>query len=847
MKFKDFYVRPNIPEALKPLFEMSYNVWATWDKDAGRLFRRMNPHAYDKVNRNPIALFHEVGADRLSELAEDKGFLYEMQKVYDKFSDYMGFRSTYEKNGNDSKLFGQGDVIAYLSMEYGLHESLPIYSGGLGVLSGDHLKAASDLGFPLVGIGLLYKFGYFDQEINLNGFQEERYTQNNWYLKPIKEVKDDQGNALTFKMKIKDFDLNVKIWCIQVGKVPLYLLDTNLPENSDYARGITDHLYVSDRRRRLEQEILLGEGAEIALSMLKIAPKIYHLNEGHSAFLIVERLQRLMQEKKMSFEVAKQWIRQTTVFTTHTPVVEGNEHFHIDLIREYLKDDVKRLGLTMDQFLEFGRIEGSNYFWLPAFAVLFARFSNGVSKLHGEVSRGMWKALYPTLDEREVPIGYVTNGVHLQTWLSTELTYLFDRYVGPDYLHHGQRGEIWKNVDHMPDAEVWEAHRRTKGQLITFVRRQKVKRLVERGASLKQIKAAENVLNPEYLTIGFARRFASYKRANLILQDKERLVNILKNPSMPVQFVFAGKAHPADGNGKGLIKEIIEFAKEYNVEDRFVFMENYSMGVAKHLVQGVDVWLNTPIKPMEASGTSGMKAGMNGVLNLSVPDGWWPECYNGENGWTINAGDAYQNPEMKRVAEASQIYQLIEDEIAPCYYQFAGNHFSEEWVQKMKNAIRTVGKGFNMHRMLKDYYRKFYLPEITEIGQVAADDFAALKLLESQYKEIQAKWDKVSVKDVLPKESKDAFCAGMDLNVDVYVNLGDCNSDMLSVELVYLLNEEEVEVKKLEFVEKYPDSVAKFYGTLGLKGHGVQGINVRVRPSSDALYQAYPGLVHYYY
>ena len=847
MKFKNFYVRPQIPEEIMPLYEMSFNLWSTWDKDAGRLFRRMNPTVFQQVNQNPIALFHEVGPEQLEALSNDKGFIYEMKKVYEKYSQYMGFQSTYEKNESRARLLGRQDVIAYLSMEYGLHESLPIYSGGLGVLSGDHLKAASDLGFPMVGVGLLYNFGYFDQEININGYQEEVYTKNNWYLKPIKEVKDEQGLPLQFKMKIKDSDVHVKVWRIDVGKVPLFLLDTNIAQNSEYVQGITDHLYVSDRKRRLEQEILLGEGAEMALSLLTIQPRIYHLNEGHSAFIIVERLKKLINKEKMSFEVAKQYIRHTTVFTTHTPVVEGNEHFEVELIKEYLKEQVAEIGLTMDQFLNYGCIKGSTYFWLPAFAVIFSRFSNGVSKLHGEVSRSMWKALYPTLDERDVPIDFVTNGVHLQTWLSTEMTYLFDRYVGPDYIHKGQRIEIWKNIEGMPDAEIWEAHRRTKSQLITFIRQDRAARLVRRGATLKQIKDAENVLNPEHLTIGFARRFASYKRANLILHDKERLVGILKDSHRPVQFIFAGKAHPADGNGKGLIKEIIDFAKEYKVEDRFIFLENYSIGVAKRLVQGVDVWLNTPIKPMEASGTSGMKAGMNGVLNFSVPDGWWPECFNGQNGWTINAGDSYENPEMKRIAEANQIYRLLEDEITPCYYELGGNHFSEKWVERMKNAIRTVGEGFNMHRMLKDYYRKFYLPEISSLTRVEEDNYAFLKELSAKLKTLESHWNQVWVKDFFIDKNMEDFSAGMQLGIEVYVHLGICPVESIAVELVYLLSKENVKVVRLDFVEKYEDSVSKYKGVLSLEGHGIQGMNVRIRPASDELYEAYPGMVTYHY
>jgi starch phosphorylase len=845
MEMKQFFVKPNMPQALQPLYELANNVWTTWDKDAGRLLRRMDPTVYEQVQRNPVALLLALDSERLSALAEDAGFLNELENVYSKFKEYMGFKSTF-RSRTEVQPDQETDTIAYFSMEFGLHESLPIYSGGLGVLAGDHLKAASDLGFNMIGFGLLYKYGYFTQFINVDGLQGENYVENNWYEKPISEVKRANGEPFIFSMTIKDFPVWVKLWQIDVGKVPLYLLDTNIPQNDTYARGITNHLYVADRKRRLEQEILLGMGSLKAMEMMEINPKLYHLNEGHSAFLVIERLRQLMVEENQPFEIAKQIIRHSTVFTTHTPVVEGNEHFEINLIEEYLKNNVAELGIPFREFLKFGQIDQSQYFWLPAFAIQFSRFSNGVSALHGKVSRQMWHRLFPNLREEEVPIGSVTNGVHLQTWLSTEMTYLFDRYVGPGYLHHAQRGSLWSKIDEMPDSEVWHAHKRAKEHLISFIRSRRQSRLKSRGASLKQINAAKRLLNPEYLTVGFARRFAPYKRANLILQDKDRLYRILTNPNKPVQFIFAGKAHPADGTGKQIMKEIINFAKEYNVEDRFVFVEDYGMGIAKRLVQGVDVWLNTPIKPMEASGTSGMKVGMNGGLNLSILDGWWPECFNENNGWAITAGEIYQNPDMKLVAEAHQIYELLEDEITDIYYDLDGDSFSEKWVLRMKDAIKTVGKGFNMHRMLKDYYTQYYRPILTDWEAIETNEYQTLKTQYAKTSELKKLWASLYIKEVFSDLDQGKATADQVVAFEAYAYLDGLDASAVTLEILYSPRDEVFQVVPLTLAQKYEDQVAKFSGTLTLSGSGVQAFNVRLVPSDERIRHANPDLVKWF-
>ncbi|MBU4486072.1 MAG: alpha-glucan family phosphorylase [Candidatus Delongbacteria bacterium] len=846
MKLKNFYVKPIVPESLKPLYEISYNMWSTWDKEAERLFRRTNPELFREVRHNPVEFLHRLSFEDMENLSKDNGFLYELDKVYDKYKRYISFEGYYtDKNGVDIPA-DKNNIIAYFSMEFGMHEAIAIYSGGLGVLAGDYLKAASDIGIPLYGIGLLYTYGYMNQRIAIDGLQQEEYLENKWYLKPIKETVDDAGEPLLFPMKIKCQNIWIKIWEIDVGKIKLYLLDTNIPQNDLTARCITDHLYIADKHLRIQQEIILGQGGMKALDLLGIKPRVFHLNEGHSAFLIIERMKKLMLDQKMSFEKAKQLIIQSTVFTTHTPVIEGNEHFDESFIREYFREDIDSLGITMDRFLQCGKVDGSRIFWLPIFAIKYSKFRNGVSKLHGKVSRQMWKDIFPYMHDDEVPIDFVTNGVHLQTWLSTEITYLFDRYLGPDYMHKATNKQLWDNISVIPNNEIWEAHKRRKEQLITFVRKKIVKTLQRRGAPAKSIKRASNVLNPQFLTIGFARRFATYKRANLLLQDIERLKNILTNPQRPVQIIFAGKAHPADIAGKTIIKDILNFAVEHDLENHIVFVEDYDIDIARHMVQGVDVWLNNPIKPMEASGTSGIKAGINGVLNLSVLDGWWPECYNGKNGWAITAGDFYSDMTLKTSAEAQQIYDLLEEEITEKYYDKGESYYPEAWVEMMKNSIFTVGKGFNMHRMLSEYFNKFYAKEFNNLDILEKNNYKKIDEFIVLSKIFNEKWHNISIKDAFASTDSHRINSSEKFTVEVYAFLDNVSHEDLSVELFYYPDADNCEIIKLSFVERYADNVAKYTGQFSVAGSGEQGYNIRVRPENDFFFELYPEYVKWF-
>ena len=846
MAMRSFYVQPHIPETLKNLFVLAYNIWSTWDHDSFRLFSRIDPGLYRKVNHNPVKLLHLLDSQRIADLAKDPGFLFELDGVYQSFLTYQSFQGSYKDAQGQERPFGKEDIIAYLSMEFSLHESMPIYSGGLGILAGDYLKAASDVGLPLVGFGLLYRFGYFTQRINPDGYQEEEFKENIWSLKPVKEVKDKDGNPLIIEVPLKNEKVFAKLWRVAVGRVSLYLLDCNLEQNKPEHRSITDMLYDPERDDRIVQELILGRGTRIALKALGIQPKVYHLNEGHSAFLIVERLKLLMAEEGLSFEEASAVIRHSSVFTTHTPVIEGNEHFDQDLVAAYLKPDLAQLGIDLEQFLSLGRVgRGERTFWLPALAIRFSRHNNAVSKLHAEVSREMWRPLFENHHLREIPITSVTNGVHLQTWLSAELAQLFDRYIGPDYLHNAESPEVWGAVHNIPDDEIWEAHMRAKRANIAFIRRRLNDEYERKGFARSRIREVQSILDPRTLTIGFARRFAPYKRADLILQDPERLVALLTDPDRPVQLVFSGKSHPADVEGKKIIKRVLDFIRDNDLEQQVVFVEDYDFDVGRHLVSGVDVWLNTPLRPMEASGTSGMKAGINGVLNLSIRDGWWPEGYTGDNGWSITAGESHHDLETKRRVEAAQIYDLLQNRILPLYYDRTQGHFPRGWVTWMKNSICTIGQGFNMHRMLREYLNSFYLVQISSREKLLADKGALVRDLVARKRQIDALWPSLKIKDFFPLSDGRVPASGQDLAVDCYVELHQAAPSLFKVEAVHHYGPEmnRFEVTDLPFVERYEDGVAKYSGLIKLSQPGAQEMGVRLVPADELFRQTYPNYI----
>jgi len=845
MVFKSIFVYPSYPENLQHLYELAFNLWSTWNYDAIDLFYRVDARVFREVNHNPLELLHSLSKERLNDLSGDEGFLSELEKVWEKFQNYLQYAGTFKNEYSGECNFGQNDAVAYFSMEFGLHESIHTYAGGLGVLAGDFLKGASDLGLPVVGIGLLYRFGYFTQHIDMNGHQQEVFSKFENHLIPVIELHDSQGNWAHINVKLLDEDVKVKLWKIDVGKSKLVLLDTDIEDNPPHLRDITNELYAGDREKRIQQELVLGFGGIKALELLGINARIYHFNEGHSAFAIIGRLRDLMIDRKFSFAEAKSIIRTSTVFTTHTPVIAGNENFDTDLVKRYLQPSVKEIGLGLDTILRLGYVNGSSdVFWLPAFAMQFSRYVNGVSNQHAEMSRKMWAAVFPERPVAEIPIIPITNGVHT-SWISQPFTDMFNRYLRPHYVHCGKGEDVWKNVYNIPDEELWEEHRRNKRDLINFIRRRFNQQSSLIGEYSHNKKPNVNLsLNTDFLTIVFARRFASYKRPTLILKDKERLGKILTNPAKPVQMIFAGKAHPADRQSKLLIKQIIDFAREYNVEDRVIFLENYDMNIARHLCWGADVWLNNPARDMEASGTSGMKAAMNGVLHLSTLEGWWLEGYNGRNGWAVTAGTRYNKPDLEETADANQLYDLLENEITELYYSRNDTDIPEAWVAMMKDSISSVCQDFNMNRMLCDYLEKSYIPAMKDSARISDDNYQLLKQAVRKEKELSKHWDKIKITSFSTNtEKEDCLTEGRNVEVECGVQFDEASPELFRVELFYMYDQDSAyKILPMELTHRRGD-ITYYKHSLEVEGYGSQSLNVRIKPENAIVQDIHPELI----
>lgn len=857
MVFKNIFVYPKYPENLQLLYLLSQNLWCTWNYEAIKLFYRIDPELFRRVNHNPVEFLLKLPKETMEGLSQDKGFVFELERVWQKFQDYMA-KVPAERGPNNIKGsepgkgpgvpgLSQSDVVAYFAMEFGLHECIPIYGGGLGILSGDFLKAASDLSLPIIAVGLIYKFGYFTQRINLHGHQEELFIEFQNHLIPMREVLGPNGEKAYVKIPILQQQLKIKLWQIDVGKIKLILLDTDIEDNPADLRNITAELYVADREKRLQQELVLGFGGVKALEYLNIEPKIYHINEGHSAFLIIARLRRLMTEMKLSFSQAKSLIRSSTVFTTHTPVKAGNESFKTDLVKKYLEDELEGLGLSFDELAAHASVKNEQSdFCLSVLAIRFAKYVNAVSKIHHDVSRRMWAELFPSYPVVEVPIDYVTNGVH-RSWLSEASTDLLSRYIGPDYVHCGENEQIWEKIMDIGDEEIWDMHRKNKQNMVAFIRKKLRDDMAARGYIESKISRLARLFNPEYLTVVFARRFAQYKRATLILKDKDRLRKILADSRKPVQLIFAGKAHPADSIGKDMIKEIIDFAKDYKLEDRVLFLENYDINVARHLVWGADLWLNTPVKENEASGTSGMKAAINGVLNLSVLDGWWPEGYNGRNGWAITAGEFYARSSLQEQAEAEQIYDLLEEEITELFYERNELGIPEKWVRMMKESIYSVCRKFNMNRVLLAYLQKLYLPAKLRFERLSGEDFRLLKEATgpgSAEASLLAHWDDVKfVQFSINVDAKDRLAEADSVQIQCAVDLAKTSAELFSVELLYMIDGGN-RFKIIPMQQQSQKGTLTYYGcSLNIEGYGLQSLNARIKPSNEVLQDLYPELI----
>ncbi len=844
-----YTVAPALPKELECLRELAYNLYWVWSHDLMELFIRLDPDLWEKTNHNPVLMLGTMKQDRLNSAARDDAYLAQVERACHQFHEYLDrgsswFLKTYKE-------IAEANQIAYFSMEFGITEALPNYSGGLGILSGDHLKSASDLGIPLIGVGLLYQEGYFRQYLNADGWQQERYPQNDFYTLPIRLEKDPNGKPVTISVDLPGRTLNAQIWRVLVGRISLFLLDTNIPSNSQEDQDITDQLYGGDRELRMKQEILLGIGGYRALQALGLHPSVFHLNEGHSAFLAPERCRDLMQTYKMSFAEAREATTAGTVFTTHTPVPAGNEYFSPELIDRYLSRYYHDLGISRKDFMGLGRQNPDNEqetFCMTVLALKMSGFSNGVSKLHGVVSRTMWQNIWTGVPLSNVPITSVTNGVHAPSWISREMAGLYDRYLGPRWREDAGDGGLWSRVHHIPDEELWRTHERRRERLVAFARQRLHSQLEGRGAPPTEVAQASEILNSEALTIGFGRRFATYKRATLLGQDPDRLISILSNKDRPVQIIFAGKAHPLDTPGKELIRRIVHFERRPEVRHRMVFLEDYDMVVARYLVQGVDIWLNTPRRPLEASGTSGMKATLNGAINVSILDGWWDEAYNVNTGWAIGKGEEYSDEKYQDEVESNSLYDLLEKEIVPLFYTRGAEDLPRGWISKMKMAMRAIGPQFNTNRMVREYTESMYLPSLDRFNNLSADGHKRSKQLSSWKSHVRDNWRSMRIQEVFV-ENQDKLKVGDGLNVHAKIDLGQLSPDDVSVELYYgsLNAHGEIETPRLILMKspgKPKGTVHEYSGTITLDTSGRLGHTVRILPHNADLDNPYkPGLI----
>lgn len=706
-----------LPLPLKRLADLAYNYWWSWSGDRISLFQAIDPDEWVRCGHNPVALLETVSYNRLTQMAEDPQYLKRLSRLAIEFDQYMGDSNTWASRV--APQISQTHPVAYFCAEFGLHESLPIYSGGLGILAGDHLKSAADLGVPLIGVGLLYRQGYFRQRLSRSGWQEDYYVDNVFERMPLELMVDDQGAAITVQVLVRQRLVKAQIWKVAVGRVSLYLLDTDRDDNDPIDRWLTGHLYGGNQETRIAQEVLLGIGGVRALEALQITPSVYHLNEGHAAFCLLELVRLQVQTTGKSFYDVEALVRDRSIFTTHTPVPAGHDVFSSDLMDSFFAQYWPELGLSREQFLALGaRRLGDPWepFSMTVLALRLTRAANGVSELHGHVSRKMWTILYPERPEDDVPIGYITNGVHARSWTAPLLVDLYDQYLGDDWMNQIADPAVWARVDDIPDEDLWTCHQILKDRLVAHTRFRVKQARINRGEDSESVHAADQLLDPNALTIGFARRFSTYKRGALILKDLDRAIRLFGNPDRPVQIVFAGKAHPADEEGKRIIQRLMEWRKHPMICDRVAFLEDYDIFTAQKLVHGVDVWLNNPRRPLEASGTSGQKVCFNGGINCSVLDGWWCEGYQtdasgkGINGWAIGEDAHTSDQELQDQIDFESLYHLLEEEIVPLYYDRDSSGISRGWLQMMKASIRTNAPLFNTDRMVAEYVANMYAP-----------------------------------------------------------------------------------------------------------------------------------------
>ena len=839
MNLRRFHVRPYLPAQLEPLVGLARNLWWTWNREAREVFMQIDRALFEQVSENPLALLARTPQARLDELARDDAFLASIDRVGRALADYLGRETWFQRTFAADEAIATSR-IAYFSMEFGIHECLPVYSGGLGVLAGDHLKSASDLGLPLIGVGIAFSQGYFRQSLDDEGWQNERYPPNDWHDLTVSPVVDGAGDRVVVSVPIAQpeggdrasRDVHLEAWRVEVGRVPLLLLDANLTRNAPEDRLLTNTLYGGDRVHRIRQEILLGVGGVRMLAAIGVHPAVCHMNEGHSAFLSIDRVRQLMVEHGASFDVARSAAAAGNVFTTHTPVPAGNDVFPHAMIAPYLQVLGAGLGKTGDEVMRLGSADPDGkdgHFSMPVLAIRMADRYNGVSVLHGREARVMWSRLWPTLASHEVPIDAITNGVHVGTWVTDEMAELYDRAL-PGWRGDAPDAATWARIHDVHDEDLWRVHEQRRARLVHEIR--------ERMSAFAERRSLPKLLDPRALTIGFARRFATYKRATLLLRDPARLERILTGAGRPVQLVFSGKAHPQDLGGKELIRDIVRASMHDAFKGRILFIEDYDMGVARSLVAGVDVWLNTPRRPLEASGTSGMKACLNGVLHASVLDGWWPEAYAGDNGYAVGRGEEYADTERGDRIEAEALYELLEQKIVPLFYERDTTDLPRGWIARMKRSIATIGPVFSSTRMVREYAEKLYAPAARRFRQLTREGIAGARAFEEWQSRVAVAWPRVRVEAV--EERSSSVAVGDTVEITADVSLGGLHPADVAVELYHgrlqgghTLGEGESTPMTLEAdlgAHRY-----RFRGKIAAVESGEHAFAVRVLPSHDEL------------
>lgn len=855
-RIQSFRVVPSLPDPLRPLLEIAQNLWWTWNHTAVALFSRLDRELWESIGHNPIKFLGSIAQEKLDRAAADRSYLHAVAAVHAQLAEHLAPRTWFgqapaTKAGTDKPF-----KVAYFCAEFGITECFQIYSGGLGGLAGDHLKSSAEMAIPLIAVGLLYRNGYFHQYLNPDGYQQEVYPDIDAPNQPVQRVIDPKtGAQIKIRVDLPGRSVAVCIWRADVGRVPLYLLDTNLPENARPDRDITKNLYGGDMETRIKQEVVLGIGGVKALAALGEDPTVFHINEGHAALLALERITRLREKTGLSFDQVREAVAAGQVFTTHTPVPAGIDRFPPRLIEEYFSAMLPGLGLDLEGLLALGRentADKNEFFSMAVLALRTSRFCNGVSELHGAVSRGMWKHMWPGVPEQEVPIGHVTNGVHIRSWLSSDMTKLFDRYMGDKWRTDPQEHATWKPIDEIPDAELWAVHSRRREKLVSWCRRKIRQQLIARGAGTLEVERAASALDASTFTIGFARRFATYKRGTLLFRDEGRLLSILRDAKMPVQLIISGKSHPADGGGKSLIRDIIDFTRTHNMQHRIVFLEDYDMNICRRMAQGCDIWLNTPIRGLEASGTSGMKASMNGCIHTSILDGWWAEGFDPESGFGIGRGESYDDSQRDAMddIESRALYQTLQSQIVPEFYDRDEANLPRKWIARMKRCIKANAPRFNTHRMLRDYATGSYIPAHSFATRLNADKLQAAKGLADHTDRYRHCWHQIQVQHVDSQRANAGPIPVRSLvHVTAHVYLGELTPDEVQVQLYHgplnALGEMTAGTPiTMQHQQQTKDGTHLFVGAFSPTSSGQHGYSVRVIPHDDRLVTPFlPGLI----